>query len=96
MDLEFDWDPNKASANEEKHDITIDDAMKLWYDPYRTDIDDDRFDYGENRRISTGQISDQRFVTVVYTRRAEKIRIISARKANRNERREYRQGKAQG
>ena len=57
----------------------------IWLDPDRTDEIDDRFEYGEIRRYSTGLIQGGRFVTVIYTNRGETKRIISARKASRHE-----------
>jgi uncharacterized DUF497 family protein len=50
---------------------------------------DDRFDYGETRRISVGLIGDVVVVVVVHTDREGATRIISARLANRDERKEY-------
>lgn len=54
----------------------------------RTDIEDTRQEYGEERRITTGLI-DERLHVIVYTTRGAAIRLISARKANRKEVRNY-------
>jgi uncharacterized DUF497 family protein len=50
---------------------------------------DDREEYGEERLITTGQLGSAVIVVVVHTVRNERIRLISARKANRNERQAY-------
>lgn len=95
MEKRFEWDQLKATSNFEKHGIEFTEAILVWLDQNHTDDPDDRIDYGEIRRSATGLIQGDRFITVIYTERGGKIRIISARKASRNERRKYRHGQAQ-
>jgi uncharacterized DUF497 family protein len=56
-------------------------ATRVFLDPQRIDREDNRLDYGEERRIVVGYIENRLFV-VAYTRRGGVIRLISARKAN--------------
>ena len=63
-------------------------AVRVFLDPDRLVEHDDRFDYGEPRYRSVGQVEGRVFV-VVYTPRGGRLRIISARKANERERRRY-------
>ena len=79
-DAEFEWDDRKARANLKKHGVVFWDARKVFDDPAVFDYDDDSMDYGEDRYLAIGFV-DGRFVTVTYTMRGDRIRIISARKA---------------
>ena len=83
----YEWDDNKNRENFEKHGLNFEDAELLFSGPCVT-FADDRFDYGEDRFITLGVLQG-RVVLVVHTRREEKIRIISMRKANRREREIY-------
>lgn len=85
----FEWDEQKSELNRAKHDIDFDDATEVFYGPIilrRSDRNN------EERWIAIG-ISGVRLVAVVFTRRADVIRIISARRARKNEEREYRNAK---
>ncbi len=86
--MEFDWGHAKNEANLEKHDISFDEAIHIFDGPTLTRADD-RQDYGENRDISLGALSPDAVLVVVHTERRDKIRLISARKANRRERKMY-------
>ncbi len=86
--MEFDWDPAKSEANLNKHGISFDEARDIFDGPILTRVDD-RQDYGENRHISLGALAPAAVLVVVHTERGDKIRLISARKANRRERKVY-------
>ena len=86
--MEFDWDRAKNEANRKKHGISFDKAKHIFDGPTLTRADD-RQDYGENRHISLGVLSRDAVLLVVHTERGDKIRLISARKANRRERKVY-------
>lgn len=87
--LIFEWDDDKALANERKHRIPFDVAVRIFLDPDRIDFDASRDEEGEERRKVVGQIENKLFC-LVYTRRAGGvIRIISARRANLQEIRRY-------
>ena len=84
----FEWDPAKNEKNIAKHGIDFEDAVGIFEGPV-LDRPDERRDYGEPRFIAFG-ILDDREIAVVYTIRATHRRIISARRASKDERKEYR------
>jgi uncharacterized protein len=83
----FEWDETKRKSNIKKHGIDFVDAP-LIFDGYTLTIEDDRFDYREERFVTFG-ILDGRVVAIVHTESAELIRIISIRKATKYEEKEY-------
>jgi len=84
----FEWDAGKATRNEVDHGITFEVARDVFKDPFAIEWLDDREDYGEDRYVIIGMV-DNRLLYVAYTIRDAVIRIISARGAEPNERREY-------
>lgn len=88
---DFEWDDAKASANEVKHGVSFDVAMEVFRDPRRRVSRDDRRDYGEERFATVGAVGAIR-LAVVFTMRGDIVRIISARQANRRERRLFEGG----
>ena len=85
--MEFEWDENKNRINIEKHHVSFQRAAKI-FEGDVLEWEDTLKDYGETRIIAIGR-SEGRLLRVVYTQRGNKIRIISARKANKNDRRNY-------
>ena len=75
-------------GNIRKHGISFDVAKAVFAGDLVT-WTDERQDYGEVRKISIGLISDRACVTVVYTYRKERLRLISARPASAQERKRY-------
>ena len=88
--MKFEWDANKNDTNIKRRGIDFKDAKKI-FEGYTLTIEDDRFDYGEHRFISFGLMYDH-VIAVVHTESEEKIRIISARKATKNEQKIYFEG----
>ncbi len=90
--LKFEWDPNKNRANAAKHDIDFIEAAAAFTDPNHDIKPSSRSHAVEERHILTGcpDRDRSRVLTIVFTIRNGKIRILSARKASRRERREYR------
>ncbi len=86
--MELEWDDAKAAANRAKHGVSFEFAVRIFGDPHRLEIEDERFAYGEARAITLGQIDGCVFV-VVCTWRGGRCRMISARKANVRESRRY-------
>jgi Uncharacterized protein conserved in bacteria len=86
--MTFQWDEDKNRANQAKHGISFEEAS-LIFEGLILSKADDRFEYGEERRISIGLIRELVAVVVVHTDRDGATRIISARLANRDERRRY-------
>lgn len=85
--MEIEWDNNKAASNLIKYKIDFEDAKNIFLDPNRLEREDKR-DYDETR-IQVIGIVNQVVLFVVYTQRNGRYRIISARRANRNEQRQY-------
>ena len=83
----FEWDRNKAIANIQKHGIDFADAVTVFDDLSAVTIDDP--DYEEQRFITIAMDAFGRILLVVYTWRGDIIRLISARKATKNERKQY-------
>jgi uncharacterized protein len=84
INLDFDWDDIKAAENVRNHGLSFAQATLAFRDPFAVEWIDLREDYGEERIILLGMAGDH-VLTVVYTGRADRIRIISARQATKNE-----------
>jgi uncharacterized protein len=87
--LRFEWDPRKAKANRAKHGISFQEAVTVFGDPFGCITDDPRHSETEERYVLLGQSARRRLLAVMFTERGEAIRLFSARKATRRERREY-------
>lgn len=85
---DFEWDATKAESNFAKHGVAFEAARITFDDAFALDRLDEGKSYGEARYILTG-MANGILLTVVYTERGERTRIISARRATRHERREY-------
>jgi hypothetical protein len=83
---DFGWDPKKRESNLRKHSLDFEDTTGIFYGPVVVRQSNRN---NEGRWIAIGSLDD-RLITVVFTRRADVIRIISARRARKNEEREYR------
>ena len=81
-DDRFEWDDRKARSNAAKHGVTFAEARKVFGDPYAVDDIDD--DPGEQRDVAIGRSGDE-ILFVCWTGRNGRVRIISARKADRDE-----------
>ena len=87
--MEFEWDAMKNHRNIEKHGIDFANAVRIFENP-TFEVVDNRRDYGETRVVAMGTV-DEIILYVLYTTRGGIRRIISARRANRRERRTYRE-----
>lgn len=92
MALQFEWDSKKARSNKRKHGITFEEASTIFGDPLSITIHDPAHSISEDRFITIGTSANGRLIVVVHTERGDTIRIISARNATRNEKRQYEQG----
>lgn len=81
--MTYEWDEQKRLANVKKHGIDFIDVPEV-FDGDVVILPDERFDYGETRFLLIGILKSQ-VIVVAYTERSENIRIISARKATKNE-----------
>ena len=93
MALRFEWDPENAAGNLDKHGVSFEEAATVFGDPLGRIVDDPRHSADEPRYVLLGHSERQQLLAVMFTERAEAIRLISARKATRRERREYEEGK---
>ena len=89
MALEFEWDPQKAAANLAKHTVSFEDAATVFGDPLGRIKSDPRHSVEEERLVLLGRSQTKHLLAVMYVDRGEAIRIISARRATRRERRDY-------
>ena len=88
MALEFEWDDDKASLNWRQHGVEFHHAAKAFRDLFAVERIDGRRDYGEER-INLVGMCDGILINVTYTERDGRIRIISARRAERHEQDNY-------
>jgi len=85
--MEFEWDPKKAASNLQKHGVDFADATGVLFDEFALTIPDESSE--EERFVTIGADPLNRLLVVVYTWRGKSIRIISARKADPSERKQY-------
>jgi uncharacterized DUF497 family protein len=85
--LLFEWDDEKAAVNLKKHGVSFQTAVLVFYDENRIEMYDYEHSLNEDRYNTIGMVNDVLFV--VYTERKDRLRIISARPANKKERSMY-------
>jgi len=90
----FEWDPNKGELNIRKHKVSFHRAAEVFKDPHAISIFDDEHSQEEDRWITMGSDYNGRILVVSHTfRRIDedsfRIRIISSKKATKNERKQY-------
>jgi uncharacterized protein len=92
----FDWDPVKARINLATHGVSFEEASSVFFDPDALTAADDKHSIEEERWITVGLSARMRVLYVVTTEReGDVIRLISARRATRNEVQRYEQIKRQ-
>jgi uncharacterized DUF497 family protein len=90
--VEFEWNQDKARSNEEKHGIGFAEAATVFGDPFELTISDPDHSEGEYRYLSIGRSNLGKLLVVSYTEREQNhIRIISARRATKQEHKQYEQ-----
>ncbi len=89
--LKFIWDLNKAESNLKKHNVSFSEAESVFYDEFAIQFFDEDNSIPEDRFIMLGVSNESRVLVVCHCERDEgnSIRIISARKATKNERKFY-------
>lgn len=90
--MQFEWNPDKANLNLKKHGVSFNKASTVFNDPLSVTFPDPDHFFGEDRYVIIGLSIADRILIVPHTDRADRVRIISAREANRNERRFYEDG----
>ena len=86
--MQYEWDPPKARANAKKHGVRFADAVTALEDDRAVTVEDPDSE-GERRFVSLGTDANGQLLVTVFTLRADTIRIISARKASKQERQRY-------
>ena len=87
--LRFEWNPNKATRNLKRHEVSFDEATTVFDDPMFVTVIDDEHSDDEERYITIGLSRQARLLVVAHTDRAGQVRIISARKVTRKEEQFY-------
>lgn len=87
--MQFEWDEEKARANLQKHHISFFAATAVFDDPYRIEEDSTKPEHGEARTKTIGRAEGELVAAVITTDREQKRRIISARRARKNEQEKY-------
>ena len=89
----FEWDQSKAAANARKHDVTFDEASTVFGDPLNLLMSDPDHSLDEERYLLLGMSNRRRLLIVAFSERPPRTRLISARRATREERRQYEEGR---
>ncbi|MEW6684675.1 MAG: BrnT family toxin [Candidatus Edwardsbacteria bacterium] len=90
--MEFEWDPDKSEANLKKDGISFREASTVFGDPLALTFNDPDHSIGEHRFLTFGHSGMNQLRAVVHTERHRKTRIISARRATKQERKIYEDG----
>jgi uncharacterized protein len=95
-ELRFEWDEQKARENQRKHKVTFEEARTVFFDERAVEFYDEEYSEGEDRFLMLGLSAKLRILIVCHCLRQEGsvIRIISARRATKNESKFYPEGGA--
>lgn len=85
----FEWDDTKAERNYREHGVSFEEASTVFGDDYMLSYPDDRNDYGEQRFFAYGMSSYGRMLTVIWTPRGERCRLISSFPPEPQQRKDY-------
>jgi uncharacterized DUF497 family protein len=85
----FEWDERKAAYNQEKHGVAFTVAEQIFDDPLNIIVRDHFNSEIEDRYVIIGETLFSEVLVVVFAERGDRIRIISARRATRSEKRRY-------
>ena len=94
VNYNFEWDPNKARSNQNKHGVCFEEAATVFRDPQALSIFDDEHSSNEDRWITIGISNVGRLVVICHTFQKKDesnvaIRLFSSRKANKKETKQY-------
>ncbi len=90
MNLNFEWNPHKASINLDKHGVSFEEAKTVFQEPLASIFNDQWHSVGERREIIIGHSANHRLLLVYFTERPNQvIRIFSSRLATKKERQDY-------
>jgi uncharacterized protein len=89
MSIRFEWDPKKAETNQAKHHVSFEEAITVFADPLARIFPDKEHSVNELREIIIGHSAQHQLILVHFTGVDDRVRIFSARKATRTERKDY-------
>ena len=92
MELLFEWDEEKAQSNWSRHQVSFAEGATIFHDLFVATTPDPDHSEDEERYISIGRSVKGRLLVIVHTKRGDKTRLISCRKATPAERRSYEEG----
>jgi uncharacterized protein len=92
MTVRFEWDRRKAATNLRRHGVSFEEAVTVFANQLARIFDDEDHTVDEHRELIVGHSARDRLLVVSFAAREGAVRIISARKATRNERKEYEEG----
>lgn len=85
----FEWDVQKNLINQKKHGISFEEAMQMWQKPY-VEVENIAYTKTEKRSAILGNIGERLYVAI-WTKRKDKIRLITVRRARKNEEKIYKE-----
>ncbi len=89
MSLKFEWDRRKANSNRSKHGVSFEEALTVFGDSLARIFNDEDHSIEEQREIIIGHSDKERLLVVCFTAQGESVRIFSARRATKRERKDY-------
>jgi hypothetical protein len=89
MSVKFEWAPKKAAANLSKHGVSFEEGLTVFADPLAKIFDDEDHSIDEQREIIIGHSANGRLLLVCFAAQQGSVRLFSARKATRQERKDY-------
>ena len=90
--MKFEWDSSKNNSNKNKHGISFEEAIEVFTDSNAIEIYDENHSENEDRYKVIGMLQNRLIViSLIFTERGETIRVISARKADKEEKDIYEQ-----
>ncbi len=87
--MRFEWDPDKAKSNLKRHGVSFEDAMTVFFDPLSATFDDPDHSVNERRFVTIGYSSRHVLTVVCHTERRGAVRLISARRATKREKKSH-------
>ena len=87
--MRFEWDPGKAESNLKRRGVSFEDAMTVFFDPLSATFDDPDHSVNERRFITIGYSSRHVLTVVCHTERRGSVRLISARRATKREKKRH-------
>lgn len=88
--MRFEWNSTKSDVNKKKHGVSFDEAIEVFADPNAVEVYDENHSEEEDRYKVIGMLQNRVIViSLIFTERGETIRIISARKADKEEKDVY-------